>query len=105
MGKKAPAQPNPYDTANAQMQVNQQAAQQTQQNSLDAARLTARLNRGNTITPYGTVTSRDLGEEWLQQQQDEHYRRFLAGEDAAWTRGVDGGRQFRADLVRSGAAR
>lgn len=57
MGKSAPAAPDPVATANAQGAVN-----------ADTARLQARLNRGNTSTPFGSVTNRDLGAEWMDQQ-------------------------------------
>lgn len=69
MGKKSPAAPDPYATAQAQGRINTEAAQ-TQ----------ARLNRGNTFTPQGSVTSRDLGAEWLRdtlswaEQNDPNYR-------------------------------
>jgi hypothetical protein len=50
MGKRAPAPPDPMATAQQQMAVN-----------TDAARVQARLNRGDTVTPFGTVRNRDLG--------------------------------------------
>jgi hypothetical protein len=57
VGKKAPSAPDPYATAQAQGAMN-----------ADTARTQARLNRGNTYTPFGTVTNRDLGAEWLETQ-------------------------------------
>lgn len=57
MGKRAPAAPtppDPYATAQAQGAVN-----------ADTARLQARLNRNNTVTPWGSVTNRDMGnDQW-----------------------------------------
>lgn len=54
MGKKSPSPPDPYATAQAQGQMN-----------VDTARVQARLNRGNTISPQGTITNRDLGnDQW-----------------------------------------
>lgn len=57
MGKSAPSPPDPYATAQAQGTMN-----------ADTARTQARLNRGNTYTPYGSVTNRDIGAEWVDQQ-------------------------------------
>ena len=57
MGKSAPSPPDPYETAKAQGQFN-----------AETARTTAALNRGNTYTPMGNVTNRDLGGEWLNEQ-------------------------------------
>jgi hypothetical protein len=57
MGKRSPSAPDPYATAQAQSQAN-----------IEAARTQAQLNRGNTFSPFGTVTNRDLGEEWMQQR-------------------------------------
>ncbi len=63
MGKKSPAAPNPYAVAQAQSQV-----------SADAARTNARLNRGITTTPFGTVVQRDMGEEWLAPRREQAMR-------------------------------
>jgi hypothetical protein len=52
--KRAPSAPNPAETAAAQSVIN-----------TDTARVQARLNRGNTVTPFGTVINRDLGnDQW-----------------------------------------
>jgi hypothetical protein len=54
MGKKAPRAPDPVATANAQGTIN-----------ADTARLQARLNRNDTVTPWGSVTNRDIGnDQW-----------------------------------------
>ncbi len=54
MGKRAPSAPNPQETAAAQGVIN-----------ADTARTMARLNRGDTITPFGSVINRDLGnDQW-----------------------------------------
>jgi hypothetical protein len=54
MGKKAPRAPDPVATANAQGTIN-----------ADTARLQARLNRNDTVTPWGSVTNRDMGnDQW-----------------------------------------
>jgi hypothetical protein len=50
MGKSAPKQPDPYATAQAQGAMN-----------ADTARVQATLNRGDTYTPFGSVTNRDMG--------------------------------------------
>lgn len=63
MGKSSPRAPDPYATAAAQGQVN-----------ADTARTNARLNRGNTFTPFGTVSSRDMGEEWLAPRREQALR-------------------------------
>jgi hypothetical protein len=60
---KSPSAPNPYATASAQGQVN-----------ADTARTNARLNRGNTFSPFGTVTNRDMGEEWLAPRREQAMR-------------------------------
>lgn len=57
MGKSAPSAPDPYATAQAQGQMN-----------VETARTQAALNRGNTYTPMGSITNRDLGSEWLNEQ-------------------------------------
>jgi hypothetical protein len=36
--------------------------------NVETARVQAALNRGNTYTPFGTITSRDMGREWLDTQ-------------------------------------
>jgi hypothetical protein len=67
--KRAPSAPNPQETAAAQGVIN-----------ADTARTMARLNRGNTTTPFGTVTNRDLGnDQWettlaLSPEQQRIYR-------------------------------
>lgn len=76
--KKAPAAPNPYDTAQAQGQMNE-----------STARTQARLNRGNTVTPYGTVTNRDRGGEWLDDKLA-----WAAANDPNYQRDPDGARRF-----------
>lgn len=54
MGKKAPAAPDPYATAQAQGQMN-----------TETARVQAALNRGNTVTPFGSVINRPIGgDQW-----------------------------------------
>lgn len=63
MGKKSPSAPNPYAVAEAQ------AGQ-----SLEAARTNARLNRGTTSTPFGSVVQRDLGAEWLAPERERAIR-------------------------------
>jgi hypothetical protein len=50
MGKSAPKPPDPYATAQAQGAMN-----------ADTARVQATLNRGDTYTPFGSVTNRDMG--------------------------------------------
>lgn len=60
MGKKAPSPPDPAATAQAQGQVNEATA-----------RVQARMNRGNTFGPQGSVTNTDRGEAWLQQRLAE----------------------------------
>lgn len=54
VGKSQPRAPDPYATAQAQQQMN-----------VETARVQAALNRGNTVTPFGTVTNRNLGnDQW-----------------------------------------
>lgn len=69
MGKKMPRAPDPYATAQAQSQTN-----------LDAARQQAALNRGNTVTPYGTVTNVDMGADWARQAADRGQQQYARGE-------------------------
>lgn len=74
MGKSSPKPPNPYTTADAQ----------TTQN-INTSRVEAALNRGNTFTPFGTVTNRAIGDEWLRdklawaEQNDANYQRDPEG--------------------------
>jgi hypothetical protein len=51
-GKSSPRAPDPFATAQAQSQAN-----------ADTARLQATMNRGNTFTPFGTVTNRQTWDE------------------------------------------
>lgn len=57
---KAPKAPDPYVTAAAQAQMNEQTA-----------RTQARINRVNESDARGTVQYRDLGKEWLNKQYAE----------------------------------
>jgi hypothetical protein len=69
---KAPAAPDPYATAQAQQQTN-----------AESARVEARMNRGNTFTPYGSVTNTDIGgDRWetrvnLSPEQEALYRQSV----------------------------
>lgn len=51
-GKSGPKAPDPYATANAQLGMN-----------TNTARLQARLNRSDTVTPFGSITQRE-GSGW-----------------------------------------
>lgn len=63
MGKRAPQAPDPYATARAQGEINTQTATQQAGINADTARLNARMNRGDTVSPFGTVTNRDIGND------------------------------------------
>src|SRR5687768_3702971 len=58
MGKSssAPEAPNPYAVANAQSGLNSQTA-----------RLGATLNRPNVISPFGSQTWSNVGDQWTNQ--------------------------------------
>ena len=88
MGKKAPRAPDPYATAQAQSQVN-----------LDSARQQAALNRGDTFTPFGTVTNQNLGADWARQRADLMQAEYNAGRYApAGGGGFDWGAEYNAAL-------
>jgi hypothetical protein len=55
-GKGGAKAPDPYATAQAQLGMN-----------TDTARLQATLNRGNTVTPYGTITQQAGSAPWDEQ--------------------------------------
>lgn len=70
MGKssKAPAPPDPMATAQAQSQFNMQNARAQQ-----------RMNSTNQVTPYGTLSYRNLGADWASRHTDDLQRRFNEG--------------------------
>lgn len=54
IGKSKPKAPDPYASAQAQQQMN-----------VETARVQAALNRGNTYTPFGSVTNTPMGnDQW-----------------------------------------
>lgn len=70
MGKsagRAPAAPDPSVVAQAQGQAN-----------IDAARYNARLNNVNSVSPFGSVTYRNVGEENAQRAADEAWKAHVA---------------------------
>lgn len=85
MGKSSPKAPDPYATASAQ----------TMQN-IQTARVNARLNRGDTVSPLGTVRARDLGGEWLERRIGEHRKEFDEGGGGKewWNTNAAGERAF-----------
>lgn len=77
MGKRAPAAPDPYATAQAQMQVNRDAAGYQQDLNTRTAQQTANLNRTNTIGPGGSVTWQSSVPDrstWMAQDRAEAER-------------------------------
>ena len=73
MGKRAPSAPNPQESAAAQGQIN-----------TDTARVQARLNRGNTITPFGTVTNREIGpDQWESRVELSPAQQRIMGQGEA----------------------
>ena len=89
MGKKAPRAPDPYATAQAQSSAN-----------IDAARQQATMNRGDTFTPYGTVTNQNLGADWARQHTDRMLAEYSAGryKPAANGGNFDWGAEYSAAL-------
>jgi hypothetical protein len=75
--KRGPSAPDPYATAQAQGQVN-----------ADTARLQANLNRGDTLTPFGNVTQRQINPRWVDEQMAQHAASNPDGFD------VEGMRQY-----------
>lgn len=70
-GSKAPAAPDPVATAQAQAAAN-----------ADTARLSAKLNRVNEVTPFGTLTYSQGGPDkqtWIDQQVAAHKAAFDQG--------------------------
>lgn len=87
MGKRAPAAPDPFATAAAQGQVN-----------ADSARTQARMNRNNTVSPFGMVTNVDLGEQWLAPRREQAMADY-AGDPGfninAWSEAANRSNPFR----------
>jgi len=91
--KRGPAAPDPYATAQAQGQVN-----------ADTARTQARLNRTNTVTPFGSTTWANNGDEWtatlaLSPEQQRIYQQGVGLETGANQLALDMLPQARSALM------